>query len=145
MEVKDPGHLYSLDWLDEVSGWAEGEGELRFVKRIGENYPGNEEPGYSGTQTQEVLRALIDRTNYVDNQKPHVSNQEVLTNLRRSLYALELRAAEIRKEDLEKWVAVVKPKLSRIERVTTCDWCGHIQCTRSHDVGHVSGQVQNDG
>ena len=133
MEVKDPGHHYLLDQLDQVSGWVSERGELKFVKRTGDNFPGNEGTGYAGTTTQEVLRALIDRTRYVVNQKPHPQNHIATTHLRCALYALEERAAEVRGEDMKKWRQHHIKAIGRIEEVQTCDWCGHIGCTRKHE------------
>src|SRR5947207_924247 len=88
MKVIDPGHTYSLRSLD-----GDGDVRLRFVKRQGPGYPGNI-GSHSGTTTQEVVRALIDRTKYVDKQIPNQRNVQVLYHLRSILFELELRAAE---------------------------------------------------
>lgn len=89
MKILDPGHMYELSSLDDQND----KQLLRFVKREGSNYPGNV-GHYPGTTTQEVLRALIDRTKYVDNQVSHNANEECITYFRLSLMALEERAAE---------------------------------------------------
>lgn len=62
------------------------------MKRTGDGYPGNEE-AYPGTLTQEVLRALIDRTKYVDRQIPHSCNKEAIRSFRHVLAIFEDRAA----------------------------------------------------
>jgi hypothetical protein len=68
MRVMDPGHWYELALLDALPNRL-GLETLRFVKRVGDKFPGNQLPAYAGTTTQEVLRALIDRTKYVDAQE----------------------------------------------------------------------------
>lgn len=92
MKCIDPGHLYDLDCLDvglrsERVGHAE---RLRFVKRIGDKFPGNRMPGYSGTTTQEVIRALIDRTKYVNGQRENQVNLKVIRDLRSAFVELEM-------------------------------------------------------
>lgn len=124
MKVLDPGHLYALNQLDGLCT-----AELRFVKRLGDKYPGNAEPAYAGTTTQEVLRALIDRQKYVDGQQPNVANKLALSNLRNALRWLEVRAAEERGDDVaaEAIIDLQEPELSE-----TCTGCGHLMCSRSH-------------
>lgn len=146
MRVLDAGHLYQLESLASEVGTSRRPvaSALRFVKRIGARYPGNKEPGYDGTTTQEVLRALIDRMKYVDNQIADPTNAEVIEHLRTSLLCLEIRAARERGEfdafvkHLAKAKAVV-PSAERlqdmaryvcIEDLPTCDECGHIACQR---------------
>lgn len=136
MKILDPGHLYSLDTLDGDADLQDGftlesSVTLRFVKRIGVKYPGNDPPGYDGTTTQEVLRALIDRTKYVDKQDQHTVNISVLYNLRSALYALERRAAERRGEPraLDAIRAIDGSPDAGIEAFAKCETCGHIKCS----------------
>jgi len=84
MRVIDPGHRYGL-W--QLGG---GEQELKFVKRSGGaiTHP-NEHPG---VQTQEVLRALIDRTKYLNDILPCVETKDALHYLQMALYMYEVRA-----------------------------------------------------
>jgi hypothetical protein len=118
------------------------------VKRIGVRYPGNQEPGYDGTTSQEALRALIDRSKYVDNQFPHAMNIEVVASFRTALLCLELRAADERGE-LEAFVRhlatvrAVIPSLDRlqefarhlcIEELPACGECGHVGCQRHKEI-----------
>lgn len=49
MRVLDPGHLYALDSLDKSED--DKSQLLRFVKRIGDKFPGNIAPPYAGTTT----------------------------------------------------------------------------------------------
>lgn len=58
----------------------------------------NREPGMEaqGTTTQEVIRALIDRTRYCNNCLPHPVNERVVYHLRMALALHEARALEQR-------------------------------------------------
>lgn len=118
MRVIEPGHVYRLDILDG-EGWEAPE-RLRFVKREGDGYPGNV-GSHSGTTTQEVLRALIERTQYVDGQIQDDSNEQVLACLREAIWQLEERAA--RRHGRSFHVAV-----DGIEKLPTCEKCHHIGC-----------------
>src|SRR5262252_4553646 len=105
MKVIDPGHLYLLRHLDGVGGEL-----LRFVKRVGPGYPGNNGDTYPGTQIQEVLRALIDRIKYVSAQAERLGDLESLEDnavcesaRRAALYYLEVRAARRHGRECPKW------------------------------------------
>lgn len=122
MKVLDPGHQYYLDVLDSM-----GPGMvLTFVKREGENYPGNS-GRHPGTTIQEVLRALIDRVKYLDNQIPHVRNSDTLRSLRRAIFDLEVRAAE-RHNRLHSFNRLVFNSILDIETIPVCQKCLHIGC-----------------
>lgn len=98
--------------------------QLVFVKRQGPKFPGNvgEHPG---TTTQEVLRALIARTIYVDQQEPSEVNRHVLKQLRTSIVLLEQRAAMRACRGLsEAFLNSPEPEL-----FATCSTCGHVECT----------------
>jgi len=118
VKVLDPGHMYRLRWLDGGSF-----GILRFVKRSGDGYPGNI-GSYPGTTTQEVLRALIDRMQYVDNQIHDARNESVLHCLRRAIYLLEERAAWRHGREFN----LTEAQKNVIENMATCDKCNHIGC-----------------
>jgi hypothetical protein len=121
MKVIDPGHSFELDCLDNRPGPSLR--LLRFVKREGPKYPGNV-GSYPGTTTQEVLRALISRTLYVDGQEPSEVNKHVLLCMRRALYLLEERAAMRAGRALpEDFLHSIEP-----ERFPTCTFCGHVGC-----------------
>ncbi len=81
MIVSDPGHLYKLkcNKSDEYV-------PLKFFKDGCIN-----EDGYAGTTNQEVLRALIDRIKYLDNQLPHPNNKEIIKCLRKAIILHEQR------------------------------------------------------
>lgn len=103
---------------------------LTFVKRVGEQYPFNLPPAYEGTTSQEVIRALIDRSKYVDMQRPHEVNARVLVLLREALFLLEKRAAETRGDEVALLEALSDPLTRSIEHLYTCWTCGHIGCTK---------------
>lgn len=127
MKIVDPGHHYRLDLLDapDLQSVVFG-ADLVFVKREGEGYPGNV-GHYSGTNMQEVLRALIDRVKYLNNQIPHPRNDNVITSLRHAIFNLELRAAE-RHGRLDEFTSLIMRGGPQIENFETCKKCGHIGC-----------------
>lgn len=84
MKIIEPGHVYSLDSLDGAEPVT-----LTFVNRE----PGHE---HAGTQTQDVLRALIDRTYHCHNCLPHSLNAHIIYHLRMALVYHEMRALERR-------------------------------------------------
>lgn len=92
MLVLDPGHRYGLTVLDGEAG---ASAELTFVKREGAAYPGNVGK-YPGTTIQEVLRALLDRGRYVNNQAPCLETELAIEHIRSALALLEIRAARKR-------------------------------------------------
>jgi hypothetical protein len=118
MRVLDPGHAYELRHLDGT-----GVSVLVFVKREGPGYPGNV-GHHQGTNLQEVIRALINRVQYLDGQIHHGRNDEVIWLLRVALVELELRAAERHQREF-------MPFEGEIEEQPTCLQCGHVQCSGS--------------
>ncbi|KKK96786.1 hypothetical protein LCGC14_2659260 [marine sediment metagenome] len=83
MLVVKEGHIYSLAHVDGVKRT-----ELVFVCRE-EHLEVHE-----GVQTQEVLRALIDRTMHCDNCRRWSRNDEIIHHLRKALLLHEVRALE---------------------------------------------------
>ena len=116
MDVLDPGHNYKLNCLD-----GDAFIELRFVKRKGKKYPGNK-TCYCGTNIQEVLRAVIDRCRYLDNQVPCDETKEVISLMRHAIIQLELRAAVRHGRDTHFLVT------ADLENGETCSECGHLGC-----------------
>lgn len=87
MKIIEPSHVYELHSLD-----GDGTPEtITFVNRE----PGTEHPG---TQTQEVLRALIDRTMHCDNCRRWAGNDKIIFHLRMALALHESRAIERKAE-----------------------------------------------
>ena len=101
MKIIEPGHIYQLNWLDGTPAKINpalgdklinnkpyaNENELIFVNRE----KGIEHPG---TQTQEVIRALIDRTQHCDNCLRWSGNDLIVHYLRMALVLHEARALE---------------------------------------------------
>lgn len=120
MKVLDSGHRYLLDVLD---GLPDSSIDLVFVKRDDppEKYPGNE-GHHPGTIMQEVIRALIDRLEYVNNQIPCAETEAVLALMQTSLLLLEQRANRTHGRTLG------AENLHMLASIPTCQGCGHIQC-----------------
>lgn len=122
MKVLDPGHDYLLTNLSKGKDIVvKHQTRLTFVKRIGEMYPGNKS-SYEGTNMQEVIRALIDRCEYVYRQIPSERTGQTVTYLRHAMFELEKRAAERHGRELDFnyiWGIECRP---------TCKKCGHIGC-----------------
>lgn len=91
MDVIDPGHIYDL--------WQLGSDEpqrLTFVKRSGGAIQYDNE--YPGVQVQEVLRALIDRSQYLDDVLECTETKDAVYYLRMALFTYEARAYRRKQE-----------------------------------------------
>jgi hypothetical protein len=83
MKVETPGHRYKLKNIK-----LHGETVLQFYK----------DPDINGgtlqvgTNCQEVIRALIDRVQFLDKQQPWDGNKEIVNHLRQALAGFECRA-----------------------------------------------------
>lgn len=117
MRVIDPGHEYQLDSLD-----GELEQRLIFVKREGAKYPGNT-GHHPGTTLQEVLRAIIERSEYVNRQIPCAETTLAVGLLQSALYLLESRAARRHGRTLD------QPLVDVLSGLSKCAKCGHVGCT----------------
>lgn len=116
MKVLDPGHEYLLDSLD-----GDQENRLVFVKREGEKYQGNI-GHHSGTTMQEVLRALLDRAVYVNNQIHDEHTDYAIQCMQSAIMHLEMRAA----------IRHGRSPLLQMHEVVSgankCSKCGHVGC-----------------
>ena len=120
MRVLDPGHRYALRHLD-----GDGESTLQFVKRDGPGYPGNVGRA-EGVTIQEVLRALINRAEYVNRQTPCAETSETIALMTSAVQRMEARAARLHGREA--------PSAEQCVRGPTCDRCGHVGCNVSrHD------------
>lgn len=119
--VIDPGHKYRLLTLDGKRRQI-----LTFVKRRDKanpsKYPGNKN-SYQGTTIQSVIRCLIDRIEYLDNQIPHPNNKAIREMFDRQLWLLEDRAAERHGYAFE-----FMPQ--DIHKLRMCRHCGHVVCKK---------------
>jgi hypothetical protein len=85
MKIVDDGHVYDL--------WQLGSDDpqrLTFIKRSGGAIQYEEE--WAGVQTQEVIRALIDRSEYLNSIIPCVETDDAIWHLRMALFMYEARA-----------------------------------------------------
>lgn len=120
MRCEDPGHRFALRVLDADDDAREQ--MLTFVKREGPGYPGNIGT-YPGTTSQEALRALIDRAEYVNNQERCAETEAVMQLMRAALLLLEIRAARRHGRALD------LVSVDQLENTDVCSSCGHIGCT----------------
>ena len=82
MKILDKGHKYKLKNLKTKNNQT-----LCFYKdgKI------NQSKTKKGTSNQEVLRVLIDRVLFMENQKHHYLNKKILKHLRKALVLHEMR------------------------------------------------------
>ena len=123
MKIIDDGHHYHLEVYDR-DGF--GHEDLMFMKRIGDRYPGNEGRPHGGTNCQEVLRVLIDRMKYLNNQIPCIETEECINLARTMIYRFEQRAKKVKGKILS------NVTIKGIEDQPTCKTCGHIMCDERH-------------
>jgi hypothetical protein len=71
-----------------------------------------------------VIRALIDRTKYLNRQIPHPQNDIIIGALRDALEAFEVRAAERHRREFHRSI--------NLEYEKPCATCGHLQCFGDH-------------
>lgn len=86
MIVLVPGHVYLLKRLDSP-----GYEVLQFVRRSSAAIDYGDKV-FKGTNTQEVLRALIERTEYLDGVIECTETKDAAWHLRQALYLYEVRA-----------------------------------------------------
>lgn len=108
------GHIYELEGRP-----GEGDGACGLVPRQRIEFV-NREPGHErdGTTTQEVIRSLIDRTQYCDHCLPWSGNVLIVQHLRMALALHEVRAILRKVETGE-----LKPELIPID-MTDHHWAG---------------------
>lgn len=89
MQVLEKGHIYTLHTRTPQGFQSNGkvQNQLIFINK----QPGQE---HDGTTTQEVLRALLDRTRHCANCMPHRNNEQIVYHLRMALALHEARALE---------------------------------------------------
>ena len=128
MKVLDPGHGYEMDELDHPKMIRLCQ-RIWFVKRDSSSNPGKKYPGNVGTHpgvnVQEVLRVLIDRMRYLNNQIPCSENDAIIPYLQECILLLEQRAARVHGRTLQRSEYIEN---DQIELEPTCKTCGHIQC-----------------
>lgn len=95
MKCLDPGHIYLLQQLG-----CDNPQCLVFVKRSGGAIEYDKE--WPGVQVQEVLRVLIDRSEYLDGVIPATETRNAVHWLRMALYEYEARAYRRKRELLNR-------------------------------------------
>lgn len=97
MKVIVPGHLYEVPYLEHP-----GKGKLlvRFLRRSSEmvQYPYD----WPGVNTQELLRVLIDRTQFLYQVGPCEETANAISWLQMALYEYEARAWRRKQQRLNK-------------------------------------------
>jgi hypothetical protein len=94
MKVIDPGHIYDLTQLGG------GVQRISFVKRSGGAI--TYEAEWSGVQSQEVIRMLIDRTKYLRDILSSVETEDAIYHLRMALFMYEVRAYRRKQEGVNR-------------------------------------------
>lgn len=116
MQILDAGHTYRL------AGYDGGKPQvLVFLKRDGEGFPFNE-GRHGGTNCQEVLRALINRTEFLASQVPCAETEAAIGCMKTALFLFEARAARRHGRHLD------FNDLGAAMRLSACVQCGHIGC-----------------
>lgn len=127
MRTIDPGHCYQLLTLDGDLAQ-----RLVFVKRHDpadpSRYPGNT-TSHPGTTLQSVIRALLERTRYLQRQVWCIENVGVIAALRTCLWLLEWRAAR-------RHGTLYLHTCHYAEHAPMCPVCGHTQCR--HDAAPLA-------
>ncbi|SRR6266704_6357952 len=128
MKILDAGHEY----LAEGIAGAKPQ-RITFVKNRGEKYPGNAGEPHGGILSQELMRILIDRTEYLNRQGSCAETEHALAALRQALAWFEVRAARCRGDHIN----LVHAKM--LEREPICPICGHNRCSRGQRHEHLPG------
>lgn len=117
--ILDPGHIFELLTLD-----GELAQTLTFVKRFDperpKKFPGNAN-AHPGTTLQSVIRCLIHRIDYLQNQIPHSNNLAIREYLMRCLWLLEDRAAQRHGYSFDF-------RVEDMLEMPMCSHCGHVVC-----------------
>ncbi len=121
MQILDAGHRYLLNSLDGGHPI-----DLTFVKRSGPKFPFNANSN-PGTNVQEVLRALIDRTAYLNRQNACAETEAAEGCLRAALALYEMRAARRHGRHLDLMTT------DQLCSLPVCAKCGHIGCEGRHE------------
>lgn len=117
MRILDTGHVYEVHNVD-----GPGTQLITFVRRRGDDaqlLP--ERDRHAGILCQELLRVLVDRVRFLNDEDPCVEDTEIIHHLRDSLRLFESRAA---RRTIE--------KLPMPELADACPICHHILCAHRH-------------
>lgn len=128
MKIIDPGHEYMLEGIGNAVPQ-----RILFVKNRGDKYPGNEGDPHAGILSQELMRVLIDRAVYLNNQGSCAETEYALAALRQALGWFEVRAARCRGDYVD------FPHSNDLESEPVCPTCGHNCCSRGDNHERLPG------
>lgn len=128
MRIIVPGHEY----LAEGSSDAEPQ-RIKFILNCGVKYPGNQGEPHRGILCQELMRILIDRMSYLNDQGSCAETEHALSAVRQALGWMEVRAARCRGDTID------LPHATSLEYSPTCAVCGHNHCTRGDGHENLPG------
>lgn len=117
MRIQEPGHVYFVANVD-----GPGEQRIVFVRRRGANaelLPEIERE--RGILSQELVRVLVDRVRYLNDEDPCAEDVAIIGHLRDVLRLFEARAA---RRTIE--------KLAMPEVAEACPICHHLLCAHRH-------------
>lgn len=114
MKELDPGHRYELLTLD-----GETRQELRFVKRVGDRYPGN-------TELQNIIRDCYARVAYIDQQASAREHLATLQRIEDCLWLLKGQAAGEHTRPYRHAPIFACP-------APMCEQCGHTDCEHARE------------
>jgi len=127
VRVLDAGHRYQLGSLD-----GEYPQTLQFVKRCDMEkpwrFPGNTN-SYAGATLQMVIRVLLDRIDYLQQQIWCPENWLITKLLQLTIWLLEIRAARRHKRSY--WHGLRYAAESPL-----CKTCGHTTCEHAEIINH---------
>jgi hypothetical protein len=128
VKILDPGHVY----LAEGVAGAKPQ-RIIFVKNRGDKYPGNEGEPHPGILSQELMRILINRAEYLNSQGSCAETEHGLAALRQALAWFEVRAARCRGDHID------LPHATDLEKAPICPVCGHNACSRGENHERLPG------
>lgn len=97
MKVVTPGHAYQLANFEIVNSYQ----ELKFINKRPVGTDGKMETVHDGTTNEEVLEALINRMQHLQDKFPCDENATVIVNLKESLDLLNKRTADRKARNVE--------------------------------------------
>lgn len=130
MKIIDPGHEYLAEGVGDSFPHLQ---RVTFVKNRGPKYPGNSGEPHGGILSQELMRILIDRSVYLNEQGACAETEYALAALRQALAWFEVRAARCRGDHIN------LNHSHELEREPVCATCGHNFCSRGDDHERLPG------
>ena len=128
MKVLEPGHIYQLQHLESP-----GHETLTFIRRNSAAITHQSE--HPGTNTQEVLRALIDRTLFLDDVLSAEETEDAVYYLRMALFTYEARAWRRKQQKLNKTEHINDTGAERYEGVPFTEF--EIETRPTGPDGHI--------